>query len=106
MLHGVRSPSTLKGFTITDGEEVMEKTRAIKGVDEIKLRIRCAQPRLRTGACTEMEPPDRTRHGPKTMSWAVLHAENIKFAAANGSRRASSARARARTPGCRNAARA
>ena len=62
------------GFDVPDGEEFMERVRAIKGPDEIKA-MRCA---IRTceAAMTAME--EGTRPGmTEDDVWAILHAENI-----------------------------
>jgi len=79
MLHGLRSLET-QGFEIMSGEEVTEKSRAIKGPDEI-LAMRCANHACET-ACVEMETFARENVPNGTTSeddiWAVLHAENIK----------------------------
>ena len=74
MLHGLRALEA-QSFIIEDGEEVTEKTRAVKGADEI-LAMRCA-----SHAC---EASVAAMQGAMTpgMSeddiWAVLHAENIR----------------------------
>jgi len=60
---------------VCDGEEVMEKTRAIKGEDEIKA-MRCA-----IHACEQsLYEMQRVAQPGMTENdvWAVLHAENIK----------------------------
>ena len=79
MLHGLRSLEA-QGFEIMNGEEVTEKSRAIKGPDEI-LAMRCANHACET-ACVEMETFARENVPNGTTSeddiWAVLHAENIK----------------------------
>ncbi len=68
------------GFEVHEGEEVTEKTRAIKGVDEI-LAMRCAHHACET-AIAEMERAARAGVPKGNMSeddiWAVLHAENVK----------------------------
>ena len=74
MIHGVRAFDAA-GLTTFDGEELMEKTRAIKGVDEIKA-LRCAQ-----HACEQALAEMRRQTEPGMTEndvWAVLHAENIK----------------------------
>ena len=74
MLHGADALRT-RGVEISDGEEVMEKTRAIKGPDEIKA-LRCAQ-----HACEQSLAEMRRQTEPGMTEndvWAVLHAENIK----------------------------
>jgi len=79
MLHGLRALEA-QGFEIMDGEEVTEKSRSVKGVDEI-LAMRCASHACET-AMGEMEKAARTGVPKGHMSeddiWAVLHAENIR----------------------------
>ncbi|MFV0475196.1 MAG: dimethylsulfonioproprionate lyase DddP [Pikeienuella sp.] len=63
------------GLDIHDGEEVMEKTRAVKGAEEIKA-LRCAQ-----HACEQALAEMRRQTAPGMTEndiWAVLHAENIR----------------------------
>ncbi|WP_373353262.1 dimethylsulfonioproprionate lyase DddP [Pseudoroseicyclus sp. CXY001] len=68
------------GFTVTEGEAVTERVRAIKGPDEI-LAMRCAMLACEA-AMTEMEAAARAGVPLGSMSeddiWAVLHAENIR----------------------------
>ena len=79
MVHGLRALEA-QGFEVMDGEEVTEKSRSIKGVDEV-LAMRCA-----VHACEEavqaMEDFARANVGDGITCeddvWAVLHAENIK----------------------------
>ncbi|WP_299292604.1 dimethylsulfonioproprionate lyase DddP [uncultured Tateyamaria sp.] len=79
MVHGLRAIEA-QGFTVMDGEEVTEKSRSVKGPDEIKA-MRCA-----VHACEAsvqaMEDFARANVGDgRTCEddiWAVLHAENIK----------------------------
>ncbi len=79
MLHGLRALESV-GYHIVDGEEVTEKSRAVKGPDEIKA-MRCS-----IHACEAamyiMEDFARTNVGDGKTSeddiWAVLHAENIR----------------------------
>ncbi len=74
MLHGAHAITDL-GMEIFDGEEIMEKTRAIKGPDEV-LALRCAQV-----ACENALAEMRRQTEPGMTEndvWAVLHAENIK----------------------------
>lgn len=74
MMHGLRALEA-EGLQVLEGEEVMEKTRAIKGPDEI-LAMRCAMHACEA-AVAEMErqaAPNMTENE----IWAVLHAENIK----------------------------
>ncbi|WP_375280974.1 dimethylsulfonioproprionate lyase DddP [Pseudooctadecabacter sp.] len=79
MLHGLRALEA-QGFEIMEGEEVTEKSRAIKGPDEI-LAMRCANHACET-AVRAMEDFARGHAGNGTTSeddiWAVLHAENIR----------------------------
>ncbi|SFT66861.1 dimethylsulfonioproprionate lyase DddP [Sedimentitalea nanhaiensis] len=79
MLHGARALQA-QGFEIMDGEEVTEKSRAVKGPDEI-LAMRCANHACET-AVRGMEDFARAHSGDgKTCEddiWAVLHAENIR----------------------------
>ncbi|WP_433989245.1 Dimethlysulfonioproprionate lyase DddP (plasmid) [Pseudoseohaeicola sp. NH-UV-7] len=79
MLHGLRALEA-QGFEIMEGEEVTEKSRSVKGPDEI-LAMRCASHACET-AVAEMERAARTGVPAGNMSeddiWAVLHAENIR----------------------------
>lgn len=79
MLHGLRALEA-QGFEIMEGEELTEKTRAIKGPDEIKA-MRCAHHSCET-AVKAMEDFARANVGDGKTSeddiWAVLHAENIR----------------------------
>jgi Xaa-Pro aminopeptidase len=79
MLHGLRALEA-QGFEIMEGEEVTEKTRAIKGEDEI-LAMRCASHACES-AVAAMEAFARQNVPQGNTSeddiWAVLHAENIK----------------------------
>ncbi|AXI47237.1 peptidase M24 [Sulfitobacter sp. SK012] len=79
MLHGLRSLERL-GFEVMDGEEVTEKSRAVKGPDEIHA-MRCASHACET-SIRKMEEFARAQVGDGQTSeddiWAVLHAENIK----------------------------
>ena len=79
MLHGLRALEA-QGFEVMDGEEVTEKSRAVKGVDEI-LAMRCASHACET-AMAVMEKAARSGVPQGNMSendiWAVLHAENIR----------------------------
>jgi len=79
MVHGLRSLERA-GFTVVDGEEVTEKSRSIKGPDEI-LAMRCANHACETSV-RAMEDFARA-HVPMGQTseddiWAVLHAENIR----------------------------
>ncbi len=79
MIHGLRALESI-GFEVMDGEEVTERTRAIKGPDEIAA-MRCASYACEA-ACAAMEDYARTEVPKGTISedeiWAVLHTENIK----------------------------
>ncbi|SFK67578.1 dimethylsulfonioproprionate lyase DddP [Shimia haliotis] len=79
MLHGLRALEA-QGFEIMEGEEVTEKSRSVKGPDEI-LAMRCANHACET-AVAEMEKFARENVPLGNTSeddiWAVLHAENIK----------------------------
>ena len=79
MLHGLRSLEA-QGFEVMDGEEVTEKSRAIKGLDEIKA-MRCSSHACET-AVRVMEDFARTNIGDGVTCendvWAVLHAENVR----------------------------
>ena len=79
MLHGLRALES-QGIEVLPGEELTEKARSVKGVDEI-LAMRCAM-----AACERsmaiMEDFARTHVPDGGVSendvWAVLHAENIR----------------------------
>lgn len=74
MLHGADALRGI-GITLLDGEEITEKTRAIKGPDEINA-MRCAM-----NACeASVAAMERAAEPGMTENevWAVLHAENIK----------------------------
>ncbi|MEM6741814.1 MAG: dimethylsulfonioproprionate lyase DddP [Pseudomonadota bacterium] len=79
MLAGARALEA-EGLELLDGEEVTEKTRVIKGSDEIKA-MRCAIHACER-AMEEMEAAARLGVPQGGMCeddiWAVLHAENIK----------------------------
>ncbi len=79
MLHGLRALEA-QGFEIMEGEEVTEKSRSVKGPDEI-LAMRCASHACET-AMRAMEDFAREKVPSGTVSeddiWAVLHAENIR----------------------------
>ncbi|QGX99425.1 aminopeptidase P family protein [Roseovarius faecimaris] len=79
MLHGLRALEA-QGFEIMEGEEVTEKSRAVKGPDEI-LAMRCASHACEA-AVQAMEDFARAEVPKGGVSeddiWAVLHAENIK----------------------------
>jgi len=79
MLHGMRALEA-QGFEIMEGEEVTEKSRAVKGPDEI-LAMRCASHACES-AILAMEDFARAHAGDGETSeddiWAVLHAENIR----------------------------
>tara|TARA_R110002049_G_scaffold10127_4_gene50503 strand:+ start:1489 stop:2826 length:1338 start_codon:yes stop_codon:yes gene_type:complete len=79
MLHGLRALEA-QGFEVIDGEEVTEKSRSVKGPDEI-LAMRCASHACEV-AVREMENFARTKvplgQTCEDDIWAVLHAENIR----------------------------
>lgn len=79
MMHGLHALQAA-GFTVKDGEEVTEKSRAVKGPDEI-LAMRCAHHACETSVhamedfARQNVPLGQTSEDD---IWAVLHAENIK----------------------------
>ena len=79
MIHGLRALERA-GFEVLEGEEVTERTRAIKGPDEI-LAMRCAHHACEA-AIAEMEAAARAGIPGGTMSeddvWAELHKGNIR----------------------------
>ena len=79
MMHGLRSLERA-GFMVMDGEEVTEKSRSIKGPDEI-LAMRCASHACET-AVRKMEDFARANVANGITSeddiWAILHTENIR----------------------------
>ncbi|OAN78323.1 peptidase M24 [Sulfitobacter sp. EhC04] len=79
MLHGLRALEA-QGFSVVDGEEITEKTRAIKGPEEIRA-MRCASHACET-AVRAMEDFARAKVPVAEVTendiWAVLHAENIR----------------------------
>jgi Xaa-Pro aminopeptidase len=79
MLHGLRALEA-QGFEIRDGEEVTEKSRSVKGLDEI-LAMRCSIHACET-AMGKMEDYARSNVPKRPTSendiWAVLHAESIR----------------------------
>ncbi|MGR3661963.1 MAG: dimethylsulfonioproprionate lyase DddP [Paracoccaceae bacterium] len=74
MLHGLRALEA-QGFKIMQGEEITEKSRSIKGPDEI-LAMRCASNacEVAIGAMHKACAPGLSEDD----IWAVLHAENIR----------------------------
>ncbi|MBM1631598.1 aminopeptidase P family protein [Sulfitobacter mediterraneus] len=79
MLHGLRALEA-QGFEIMDGEEVTEKSRSIKGPDEI-LAMRCASHACEVSVRAMEDFARAAVPNGKTSEddiWAVLHAENIK----------------------------
>ncbi|MFT5209329.1 MAG: Xaa-Pro dipeptidase [Flavobacterium sp.] len=74
MIHGLRALEA-QGLDILDGEELMEKTRSIKGEEEIRA-MRCA-----IYSC-EVAISEMHKYAAPGMSendvWAILHAENIR----------------------------
>ena len=79
MLHGAHALEA-QGFTLKDGEEVTEKSRSIKNIDEINA-MRCANHACET-AVIAMEDFARAnvQNGQTSEDdiWAILHAENIR----------------------------
>ncbi|SEL26751.1 dimethylsulfoniopropionate lyase DddP [Roseovarius azorensis] len=79
MLHGLRALEA-QGLDIMEGEEVTEKTRAVKGPDEIRA-MRCASHACEA-AVAEMERFTRAAVPGGGVSeddiWAELHAGNIR----------------------------
>ncbi|MEX0970893.1 MAG: dimethylsulfonioproprionate lyase DddP [Paracoccaceae bacterium] len=74
MLGGLRAIEA-QGFSVTEGEELTEKARSIKGADEI-LAMRCAM-----NACEKSVAAMERAAKPGLSEddiWAVLHAENIR----------------------------
>jgi len=73
-IHGLRALDA-QGFTVLDGEEVLEKTRAIKDEEEIRA-LHCAVYACEQSmhAMQEAAAPGMTEND----IWAILHAENIK----------------------------
>ncbi|HUF85910.1 MAG TPA: dimethylsulfonioproprionate lyase DddP [Thermohalobaculum sp.] len=74
LVHGLRALEAA-GFEVMDGEEVTEKTRAVKGPDEIKA-MRCAM-----HACEAAMAAMQREMRPGITEddlWAVLHAGNIR----------------------------
>jgi Xaa-Pro aminopeptidase len=79
MLHGLRALEA-QGFEVMDGEEVTEKSRSIKGPDEI-LAMRCASHACEVSVRAMEDFARAAVPNGKTSEddiWAVLHAENIK----------------------------
>ena len=74
MLHGLRALEA-QGFDILEGEELTEKTRAIKGPDEIAA-MRCAHHACQA-AIGEMQAAARPGLSEDEI-WSHLHAGNIK----------------------------
>ena len=79
MVHGLRALERI-GFEVKEGEEVSERTRAIKTPDEM-LAMRCAHHACEA-SIAEMEAFTRTNVPSGTVSevaiWAELHAGNIR----------------------------
>ena len=79
MLHGLRALEA-QGFEVMEGEEITEKSRAVKGPDEI-LAMRAASVACEN-AVYEMEKFARSEIPKGGVCeddvWAVMHAENIK----------------------------
>ena len=74
MVHGLYALEAA-GFKVEDGEELAEKTRAVKGEDEIKA-MRCAMHgcEMSVAAMERAMAPGMTEDD----LWSVLHAENIR----------------------------
>lgn len=73
-IHGFRALEAA-GFEVSDGEEVTEKCRSVKGTDEI-LAMRCA---MHSGETSVAKMHAACQPGMSEDDiWAVLHAENIK----------------------------
>ncbi len=79
MLPGLRALEA-QGFEVIDGEEVTEKSRSVKGPDEI-LAMRCASHACETSV-RAMEDFARSNVPLGQTSeddiWAILHAENVR----------------------------
>ena len=79
MVHGLRALEAI-GFEVMEGEEVTERTRAVKTPDEI-LAMRCAH-RACEAAVAEMETFARSEipkgHVSEDDVWAELHKANIR----------------------------
>ena len=79
MVHGLRALEAI-GFEVMEGEEVTERTRAIKGPDDM-LAMRCAAHACES-AVAAMESFTRENVPKGNVSeddiWSVLHAENIR----------------------------
>lgn len=74
MLQGARALEAV-GFTLEDGEEITEKSRSVKGPDEI-LAMRCA---MHAGEISVAAMETAAQPGmSEDEIWAVLHGENIK----------------------------
>lgn len=79
MLHGLRSLERA-GFEVMDGEEVTEKSRSIKGPDEV-LAMRCASHACETSVHVMEDFARKNVPLGQTSEddiWAVMHAENIR----------------------------
>ena len=79
MVHALRSLEA-QGLTVVDGEEVTEKSRAVKGPDELKA-MRCSSHACEV-AVRLMEDFARSHVGDGVTCendvWSVLHAENVR----------------------------
>lgn len=79
MVSGLRALERA-GFEVMEGEEVTEKSRSVKGVDEI-LAMRCAHHACDSAVRAMEDFARKTVPGSEVSEddiWAVLHAENIK----------------------------
>ena len=79
MINGLRALERA-GFEVMEGEELTERTRAIKGPDEI-LAMKCASHACEAAiAVMERHTREAVPHGNTSEDdiWSVLHAENIR----------------------------
>jgi Xaa-Pro aminopeptidase len=79
MLHGLRALEA-QGFDVKDGEEVTEKSRSIKGPDEI-LAMRCASHACETSVRAMEDFARLSVPNGQTSEddiWAIMHAENVR----------------------------
>ncbi len=79
MLHGLRALEA-QGFEIMEGEECTEKSRSVKGPDEIlAMRAACHACEMAIYPMEEFARTEVPKGGvTEDDIWAVLHAENIK----------------------------
>jgi len=79
MLHGLRALEAQR-FDVKDGEEVTEKSRSIKGPDEI-LAMRCASHACETSVRAMEDFARLSVPNGQTSEddiWAIMHAENVR----------------------------